>query len=166
MPRDGVEKFALIGMVTFPALIEESGLLPEHFADRRVARAVAALPNCRIRGVKGEINFAELCRLVEEDYQGFQRFIGAFVSDIDQARGFIFLNYTPRYTSYEYAIKYALVCILIGLMAEFFTRQHASASWNKPKSEPCCGSTPSSGGGSQKWYGGMLITIGNMPFSR
>ncbi len=88
MPRDGVEKFALIGMVTFPALIEESGLLPEHFADRRVARAVAALPNCRIRGVKGEINFAELCRLVEEDYQGFQRFIGAFVSDIDQARGF------------------------------------------------------------------------------
>ncbi|MBN8631924.1 MAG: ABC transporter permease [Rhodobacterales bacterium] len=50
---------------------------------------------------------------------------------IDQARGFIFLNYTPRYTSYEYAIKYALVCILIGLMAEFFTRQHASASWNK-----------------------------------
>lgn len=50
---------------------------------------------------------------------------------IDQARGFIFLNYAPRYTSYEYAIKYALICVLIGLMAEFFTRQHASASWNK-----------------------------------
>jgi ABC-type polysaccharide/polyol phosphate export permease len=50
---------------------------------------------------------------------------------IDQGRGFIFLNYTPRFTSYEYAIKYALVCILLGLMAEFFTRQHASASWNK-----------------------------------
>lgn len=50
---------------------------------------------------------------------------------IDQARGFIFLNYTPRFTSYEYAIYYALVCIMIGLMAEFFTRQHASASWNK-----------------------------------
>jgi ABC-type polysaccharide/polyol phosphate export permease len=50
---------------------------------------------------------------------------------IDQTRGFVFLNYTPRYTSYEYAICYALVCILIGLMAEFFTRQHASASWNK-----------------------------------
>ena len=50
---------------------------------------------------------------------------------IDQARGFIFLNYAPRYTSYEYAIKYALVCVLIGLMAEFFTRQHASASWGK-----------------------------------
>jgi ABC-type polysaccharide/polyol phosphate export permease len=50
---------------------------------------------------------------------------------IDQARGFIFLNYTPRYTSYNYAICFALVCVMIGLMAEFFTRQHASASWNK-----------------------------------
>lgn len=50
---------------------------------------------------------------------------------IDQARGFIFLNYTPRYTDYHYAIYYALVCMMIGLMAEFFTRQHASASWNK-----------------------------------
>jgi ABC-type polysaccharide/polyol phosphate export permease len=50
---------------------------------------------------------------------------------IDQGRGFIFLNYGPRYTSYEYAVKIALVCIMIGLMAEFFTRQHISASWNK-----------------------------------
>lgn len=50
---------------------------------------------------------------------------------IDQARGFIFLNYAPRYTHYDYAIYYALVCMMIGLMAEFFTRQHASASWNK-----------------------------------
>lgn len=48
---------------------------------------------------------------------------------IDQARGYMFLNYTPRYTSYEYAIWYGTVCILIGLMAEFFTRQHASVSW-------------------------------------
>jgi ABC-type polysaccharide/polyol phosphate export permease len=50
---------------------------------------------------------------------------------IDQARGFIFLNYAPRYTQYDYAIYFALVCMMIGLMAEFFTRQHASASWNK-----------------------------------
>lgn len=50
---------------------------------------------------------------------------------IDQARGFIFLNYAPRFTDYHYAIKYAMVCIIIGLMAEFFTRQHASASWGK-----------------------------------
>jgi ABC-type polysaccharide/polyol phosphate export permease len=50
---------------------------------------------------------------------------------IDQGRGFIFLNYTPRYTSIDYAIYVTLVCVMIGLMAEFFTRQHASASWNK-----------------------------------
>ena len=50
---------------------------------------------------------------------------------IDQARGFVFLNYTPRYTDYHYALEYGMVCITIGLMAEFFTRQHASASWNK-----------------------------------
>lgn len=50
---------------------------------------------------------------------------------IDQGRGFMFLNYTPRYTSYEYALKVALVCVMIGLMMEFFTRQHISASWSK-----------------------------------
>jgi ABC-type polysaccharide/polyol phosphate export permease len=50
---------------------------------------------------------------------------------IDQSRGFIFLNYAPRFTHYDYAIYFSLVCIMIGLMAEFFTRQHASASWNK-----------------------------------
>lgn len=50
---------------------------------------------------------------------------------IDQGRGAIFLNYHPRYTSIEYPIKVALVCILIGLMAEFFTRRHVSLSWSK-----------------------------------
>ncbi len=50
---------------------------------------------------------------------------------IDQSRGFIFLNYDPRYTSIEYPIYVSLACMMIGLMAEFFTRQHASASWGK-----------------------------------
>ena len=50
---------------------------------------------------------------------------------IDQARGHMFLNYHPRFTSVEYPIKVALVCIMIGLMAEFYTRRHASASWQK-----------------------------------
>lgn len=48
---------------------------------------------------------------------------------IDQTRGFVFLNYTPRYTSIEYAVTFGLACLMIGLMAEFFTRQYASASW-------------------------------------
>jgi len=50
---------------------------------------------------------------------------------IDQARGFMFLNYNPRYTSIDYPIKIAFICILIGLMAEFYTRRHASLSWSK-----------------------------------
>ncbi|MCU0826803.1 MAG: ABC transporter permease [Tabrizicola sp.] len=50
---------------------------------------------------------------------------------IDQARGYIFLNYAPRYTSFDYAVIVALTCIMIGLMAEFFNRQHVSASWGK-----------------------------------
>ncbi|NJM83520.1 MAG: ABC transporter permease [Tabrizicola sp.] len=50
---------------------------------------------------------------------------------IDQGRGFIFLNYNPRYTSIEYPIYIALICIMIGLMGEFYTRQYASASWGK-----------------------------------
>ena len=50
---------------------------------------------------------------------------------IDQSRGFIFLNYGPRYTSIDYPVMVALACVMIGLMLEFFTRQHVSASWNK-----------------------------------
>jgi ABC-type polysaccharide/polyol phosphate export permease len=50
---------------------------------------------------------------------------------IDQARGFMFLNYHPRYTTIEYPIYVALVCIMIGLMGEFYTRKHVSLSWNK-----------------------------------
>lgn len=50
---------------------------------------------------------------------------------IDQGRGFIFLNYHPRYTSIEYPVYCALVCILIGLMGQFFTRKYASMSWGK-----------------------------------
>lgn len=48
---------------------------------------------------------------------------------IDQARGFAFINYTPRYSSWEYSFWFAMVCIVIGLMGEFYTRRHASISW-------------------------------------
>jgi ABC-type polysaccharide/polyol phosphate export permease len=49
---------------------------------------------------------------------------------IDQARGFVFINYTPRYSSYEYAIIVGTVLLMIGLMGEFYTRRHASVSWS------------------------------------
>ena len=49
---------------------------------------------------------------------------------IDQARGFIFINYNPRYTSWEYPIIVAVILLMIGLMGEFYTRRHASLSWS------------------------------------
>ena len=48
---------------------------------------------------------------------------------IDQARGFTFINYNPHHSSIGYAVKVTLVCLVVGLMAEFYTRQRASASW-------------------------------------
>lgn len=49
---------------------------------------------------------------------------------IDQTRGFMFLNYDPRYTSALYPVITTFVLIVIGLMAERFTEKHISASWN------------------------------------
>ncbi len=49
---------------------------------------------------------------------------------IDQGRGFIFLNYHPRYSNIEYPIIVTAVCVVIGLMGEFYTRKYASASWS------------------------------------
>lgn len=49
---------------------------------------------------------------------------------IDQARGFAFINYNPRYSNWEYAFTVGMVCLMLGLMGEFYTRKHASLSWN------------------------------------
>lgn len=49
---------------------------------------------------------------------------------IDQARGYAFINYNPRYSDWEYAVWVGVVLLVIGLMGEFYTRKHASASWN------------------------------------
>ncbi|WP_299600676.1 ABC transporter permease [uncultured Tateyamaria sp.] len=49
---------------------------------------------------------------------------------IDQSRGYTFINYNPRYSSWEYAWWVGVVLIMIGLMGEFYTRRHASISWN------------------------------------
>ncbi|MDA7423859.1 ABC transporter permease [Thalassococcus lentus] len=48
---------------------------------------------------------------------------------IDQSRGYAFVNYNPRNSDWEYALYLSLVLIMIGLMGEFYTRKHASASW-------------------------------------
>lgn len=48
---------------------------------------------------------------------------------IDQARGFVFINYYPRYSSWEYAWWVGVVLMMLGLMGEFYTRRNASLSW-------------------------------------
>ena len=48
---------------------------------------------------------------------------------IDQARGFVFVNYNPHHSSVTYPLFLSLALIMIGLMGEFYTRRHASASW-------------------------------------
>jgi ABC-type polysaccharide/polyol phosphate export permease len=48
---------------------------------------------------------------------------------IDQARGFVFTNYNPHYSTISYPMKVSIVLIMVGLMLEFYTRKNASASW-------------------------------------
>jgi ABC-type polysaccharide/polyol phosphate export permease len=48
---------------------------------------------------------------------------------IDQARGFAFQNYYPRNSNWEYAFWVSIFFLVIGLMGEFYTRKHTSASW-------------------------------------
>lgn len=48
---------------------------------------------------------------------------------IDQARGYIFINYYPQRTSLEYPLYLSLVLLMIGLIGEHYTRNRVSASW-------------------------------------
>jgi len=49
---------------------------------------------------------------------------------IDQTRGFVFINYFPHHSSVTYPLYVSLAVLMIGLMAEFYTRQNASLSWD------------------------------------
>lgn len=48
---------------------------------------------------------------------------------IDQARGFVFINYNPHYSNWHYALWVGVALTMIGLMGEFYTRRHVSVSW-------------------------------------
>lgn len=49
---------------------------------------------------------------------------------IDQSRGYAFVNYFPHNSEWEYAMIVGVTLMCVGLMGEFFTRKHASASWS------------------------------------
>lgn len=48
---------------------------------------------------------------------------------IDQARGYAFINYNPHYSSVSYPLIVTILFLTLGLMGEFYTRQHVSRSW-------------------------------------
>lgn len=48
---------------------------------------------------------------------------------IDQARGDIFLNYNPHFSSLSYALNVAMAMFCLGMIGEFYTSRHASLSW-------------------------------------
>ena len=49
---------------------------------------------------------------------------------IDQSRGFVFVNYNPHFSHWPYALWVGMALTMVGLMGEFYTRRHASASWS------------------------------------
>lgn len=48
---------------------------------------------------------------------------------IDQSRGYVFINYNPHNSNWEYAFWCGVALLMLGLMGEFYTRRHASISW-------------------------------------
>lgn len=47
---------------------------------------------------------------------------------IDQLRGHVFLNYTPRLTNWQYPLYLSLTFVILGMMGEFFIRRNLSKS--------------------------------------
>jgi ABC-type polysaccharide/polyol phosphate export permease len=50
--------------------------------------------------------------------------------NIDQARGYVFINYFPHKTSLMYPVYVGICLVVLGLIGEFYTRRHASLSWS------------------------------------
>ncbi|NRB03907.1 MAG: ABC transporter permease [Rhodobacteraceae bacterium] len=49
---------------------------------------------------------------------------------IDQSRGFMFINYVPRYSSWEYTFWVGTVLIVIGMIGMFYGERSKSISWS------------------------------------
>ena len=62
-------------------------------------------------------------------YNDVRRGIPCFTTSTS-ARGFVFINYFPHNSSFDVSDLWARTCsIVLGLIGEFYTRRHASASW-------------------------------------
>ncbi|MGV6840159.1 MAG: ABC transporter permease [Planktomarina sp.] len=50
---------------------------------------------------------------------------------VDQSRGFAFINYSPRNSDVMYPVYAGIIFLMIGLIAEHYTRKYASESWSR-----------------------------------
>jgi len=48
---------------------------------------------------------------------------------IDQARGFVFINYNPHHSNWLYPLLVSVGLMMIGFMGEAYARKHVSISW-------------------------------------
>ncbi|MGB0958891.1 MAG: ABC transporter permease [Halocynthiibacter sp.] len=48
---------------------------------------------------------------------------------IDQCRGFVFINYSPRYSDWRYAFWVGVGLLMLGFLMEFINRRKVSLSW-------------------------------------
>ena len=48
---------------------------------------------------------------------------------IDQARGYAFINYNPHHSNWLYPLILSIALMMIGFMAEAYTRKNVSISW-------------------------------------
>lgn len=48
---------------------------------------------------------------------------------IDQGRGFMFINYTPRITNWHYIVWVSIAIFMVALLINFTTRKYESVSW-------------------------------------
>ncbi|MCI2394633.1 ABC transporter permease [Aliiroseovarius sediminis] len=48
---------------------------------------------------------------------------------IDQARGYVFINYFPHHSNWEYPLIVSIVLAFLGMLGDSYSRKHVSASW-------------------------------------
>lgn len=48
---------------------------------------------------------------------------------VDQARGYVFINYEPHTTTLAVPLAITVAAVMIGLMGEFYARKHRSQGW-------------------------------------
>ena len=84
--RADVERFAFTAAITFPDLLEESGLRPEHFATEIIAQAFEAIPRCSQRTPDGRLSVVEVAARAGISVEALRPALQAQVFTADQAR--------------------------------------------------------------------------------